>query len=409
MLSTGLPLLRMASSSGASVSLYKRPDSPVWQFDVTTADGHRRRGTTKEQDAKKALKAAKRILAGEPSRRPRATLQTALDAYAEHLQLEGKASAREAASLANKLLGRGSYAAAGRFKFEPSRPLIALSGADLMDLRTARMREGNGKQTIAHELKTLRAALYHARRCGHAIPTLEWKVPTAKFKTRWLSMEEWQAVYAQLDPQRPVAVRQSLKPGRPVRQPLPPSLMLAAKRHQAQDLLVALTLCGGRWGELTRLTLDQIQPGGTIRLYGYKTERERIVPCPPLMAEALKQRRAAAEAVGSVYLFPANGKDGAQRWSGAIKRAFDRAGINAPHLVERHGRATIHSLRHTFASWLLQNGMNLAEVQDLLGHETLQMTRRYAHLAAGASVTKAAETLDRLFADNEDHGADLTT
>ena len=362
------------------MKLYKRPDSPdTWHFDATIG-GQRRRGTTGQQDPKKALKAAKRILSGKPLRPRTVTLQDALHAYAEHLQLEGKSSAPEASSLANKLLGRGSFAGRGRFKIEPRRPLMTLTGADLMALRTARMREGNGKQTIAHELKMLRAALYHARRCGHPIPAIEWKVPAARFKTRWLSMKEWQAVYAQLDPQRPVAVRQSLKPGRPWHGPLPPSPMLAAKRHQAQDLFVALTLCGG------------------IRLYGYKTQRERIVPCPAPMAEALRRRRAAAEAAQTVYLFPANGKDGAQRWSGAIRRAFDRAGVNAPHLVERHGRATIHSLRHTFASWLLQNGMNLAEVQDLLGHETMQMTRRYTHLAAGAAVEKAAGKLEAIFA-----------
>ena len=175
--------------------------------------------------------------------------------------------------------------------------------------------------------------------------------------------------------------------------------MLTAKRYQAQDLFVALTLCGGRWGEVVRLTVDQLQANGTIRLYGYKTGRERLVPCPAPMAAGLKRRRTAADEAGSIHLFPAVGKDGSQRWSGAIKRAFQRAGVNAPHLVERHGRATIHSLRHTFASWLLQNGMNLSEVQDLLGHETLQMTRRYAHLAAGAAVEKAAETLEALLAE----------
>ena len=137
--------------------------------------------------------------------------------------------------------------------------------------------------------------------------------------------------------------------------------MLAAKRHQAQDLFVTLTLFGGRWDELVRLTVDQIQMNGTIRLYGYKTQRERIVSCPAPMVEALVRRRLAAEAADSVYLFPAVGKEGLQRWSGTIKWAFERAGFNAPHLVERHGRTTIHSLQHTFPSWLLQNGMNLLE------------------------------------------------
>ncbi|MBT6066375.1 MAG: tyrosine-type recombinase/integrase, partial [Proteobacteria bacterium] len=42
---------------------------------------------------------------------------------------------------------------------------------------------------------------------------------------------------------------------------------------------------------------------------------------------------------------------------------------------------TPHTLRHTCASWMVMEGRSLMEVRDILGHSTVKMTERYAHLA----------------------------
>jgi len=61
---------------------------------------------------------------------------------------------------------------------------------------------------------------------------------------------------------------------------------------------------------------------------------------------------------------------------GDVKRSFakacERAGIHD---------FRVHDLRHTCAAWLVSAGADLCEVRDLLGHTTVKMTERHAHLA----------------------------
>jgi hypothetical protein len=70
-----------------------------------------------------------------------------------------------------------------------------------------------------------------------------------------------------------------------------------------------------------------------------------------------------------------------------------RAWIVEATIRENHLR--VHDLRHTCASWLVQAGVPLLEVSKLLGHSTIEMTERYAHLAP-ENLKAAVGVLDRL-------------
>lgn len=62
----------------------------------------------------------------------------------------------------------------------------------------------------------------------------------------------------------------------------------------------------------------------------------------------------------------------------------------------------IHDLRHTCAAWLVSAGVPLTDVGDLLGHSTVRMTERYAHLAP-ERVRSAVAVLDEVAAAGLSH------
>lgn len=158
------------------------------------------------------------------------------------------------------------------------------------------------------------------------------------------------------------------------------------------DLLV---WTGMRWGEMAGLhgwRVDQArgvvsiadtfdEASGRIKPYP-KGKRGREVPLVPELREALKGAvRGETCGVEHVSGWCRSGlvvttEQGRPlrntNWSPIWRDAVERAGV---------GRVRIHDLRHTYASWLLQAGIPLAEVGRMLGHVSTQTTQKYAHLA----------------------------
>jgi integrase len=143
-------------------------------------------------------------------------------------------------------------------------------------------------------------------------------------------------------------------------------LLEAAAKSRNKELRAAVILAlntGLRLGELIGLTWDRVDLSrGVIRLEMTKSGRRREVPMNGASYATL------------VGLGPkSSGRVFRTRY---IKTAYNNA-VEAAQLDD----VTFHTLRHTFASWAVMRGVALKELQELLGHSSLAMTMRYAHLA----------------------------
>jgi integrase/recombinase XerD len=109
-----------------------------------------------------------------------------------------------------------------------------------------------------------------------------------------------------------------------------------------------------------------------------------------LSATLLKTLRAYwKESKPRVWLFP--GRDGkAPLHPTVIQRAFKEA-KNKARITKP---VSFHSLRHSFATHLLESGVNVRTIQALLGHQSLGSTQRYIHVAG--DYLKTASPLDQL-------------
>ena len=165
--------------------------------------------------------------------------------------------------------------------------------------------------------------------------------------------------------------------------------MTAAVDTRAPHLAAFIRLAlhtGCRKGELLGLEWDRVDlDADLIRLDPEHTKagRRRTVPLNRDARAALLDRAEyhAAHCPDSPWVF--THPDGRRILD--IKRSFATACSKAGITDFR-----VHDLRHTCAAWLVQAGVPLAEVRDLLGHQSIQMTERYAHLDLAPENVRAA-------------------
>lgn len=147
-------------------------------------------------------------------------------------------------------------------------------------------------------------------------------------------------------------------------------------------VLELLYATGARIGEASALDMADVDCGGRlVRLFG-KGRKERLVPIYPAAVEAIE-----------VYVKEGRPELAARRLDAEVPALFLNARGNrmsADSMRKRFGRllakagiasgASPHTVRHTFATELLEGGADLRSVQEMLGHASLSTTQIYTHV-----------------------------
>jgi integrase len=257
------------------------------------------------------------------------------------------------------------------------KPMDELTSHDLERFKRDRMAGGAAPQTVKHNLNLISGAWKFARKLGFRVSELEFpRVKLPRTPLRYLTDEEERRLLACLDPRREGA---GLRPY--------DQRDAETKRcmQDAYDLVVLLLDTGARYSEIANIEWSRVCLNDrTISLWRPKVQNEAVLYMTDRAFDVLARRRAACQSQ-FVFVNRAGGPRGYA--SQAIRKALRKAGLSD---------CRIHTLRHTHASRLIQNGLSVYEVREVLGHTDIKTTMRYAHLETRQVTSKARDVINRL-------------
>jgi integrase len=154
-------------------------------------------------------------------------------------------------------------------------------------------------------------------------------------------------------------------------------LLAVVKEAWLKEIIVFAVSTGLRRGELLNLKWSSVDMERKLisiessPSFKTKSGRKRIVPLNVAAFLILKSRQGKDI---SEYVFTLNGKRIFPEWiTHLFKRYAKKANLSNPDIH-------FHSLRHTFASWLCQDGVSIYLIKDLMGHANTKTTEIYSHL-----------------------------
>ena len=163
---------------------------------------------------------------------------------------------------------------------------------------------------------------------------------------------------------------------------------------QVADMALLSLDTGMRAGEIFSLLWENVDmTAGQIRVVDAKAGN-RVA----YMTERVKSMLQGLPGDGG-FVFPSKTGGRIGQISKTVERVISSLGLNAG-ITDPRNKATFHSLRHTFASRLVENGTDLYTVKELLGHSTLAMTERYSHVS-NQSLQSAVKRMEKATAEKQ--------
>ncbi|RKR78180.1 phage integrase [Marinobacter nauticus] len=214
-----------------------------------------------------------------------------------------------------------------------------LTANDYLVYRALRIEDGISPKTCNNDLGYLNAVFNELHRTGE----ISYANPFSKIRP--IKIQEREMGYLDHDQIRAIFIE------------------LKERTTNPHAFLVArLSLeTGARWSEAEGLTLDRLKPY-RVTYDQTKSGKKRSVPISKDLFETLKAHLEEHGSFGTSTI-------------SAFRRAVERSGVKLPQ-----GQCA-HILRHTFASHFIMNGGDILTLKRILGHSSIAMTMRYAHLS----------------------------
>lgn len=171
-------------------------------------------------------------------------------------------------------------------------------------------------------------------------------------------------------------------------------LILATDNMKHKAIMSTLYSTGLRVGELLQLRVTDVQgKRGLIRVNRGKGRKDRQVPLSSSLRKILREYYAHYRPKEFLFEGAQGGSYTASSINQILRKNSAKAGLAQ--------RVTAHMLRHSFATHMLEKGVSLRHIQEILGHKSSRTTEIYTHVTSDA-MRNLVNPLDSLFYEQDD-------